>query len=299
MQEITQEPIPTVDAEGIAGEVIRIRYIPLSAARRWDRNPKKHDLGALATSIAKYGFRDPAAYDSALGGFVEGNGRTEALQFMFEQKRPVPRGIGVHPSTGEWYMPVLFGVDAPSRLLAEAYGVDHNNLTLAGGDFTALDYARQWDHSYLQIVQDLAAGGVLPVTVDQEDITTIARAYGADDPAGRGTPVDEGEQRGSMLELAAIVKGPPRHSVTLGDVYQLDRHRLIVGDVVSDWQLWTPYLVGDALFIPYPGPYVVFAEVATNHTLILVQPDPFIAGHILDEFENINGEGSIRVEQEA
>jgi hypothetical protein len=38
---------------------------------------------------------------------------------------------------GCWAGPVVFGNDLASRAVAEAFAIDHNNLTLAGGDFTA------------------------------------------------------------------------------------------------------------------------------------------------------------------
>jgi len=141
-------------------EQLTLNYIPLSTAQRWERNPKKHDIGALVQSIELHGFRDPPAYDAQLDAFVVGNGRTEALQWMLLERRATPRGIGeIHDDAGElldWAIPVLFGVDAKSKLAAEAYGVDHNNLTLSGGDFTVFDMARQWEASYFDLVRELA-----------------------------------------------------------------------------------------------------------------------------------------------
>lgn len=69
----------------VEGELITLKYVPLRLARFWDRNPKKHDLPKLVESIAQHGFKDPPAYDLTLDGFVEGNGRTEALQRLTHQ----------------------------------------------------------------------------------------------------------------------------------------------------------------------------------------------------------------------
>lgn len=138
----------------VEGELITLKYVPLRLARFWDRNPKKHDLPKLVESIAQHGFKDPPAYDLTLDGFVEGNGRTEALQWMAMNDRPRPRGIAIDVQTGEWCMPVLFGVDARSRQAAERYGIDHNNLVLAGGGFSAVELARNWEPAYLAILQE-------------------------------------------------------------------------------------------------------------------------------------------------
>ena len=77
-----------------AHEKLELRYIPLSQARRWDENPKLHDLPALIVSIERYGFGDPPKFDARLDGLVYGNGRTEALEQMREQGKEPPRGIG-------------------------------------------------------------------------------------------------------------------------------------------------------------------------------------------------------------
>src|SRR3954462_14981570 len=103
----------------LQGEMLSLRYVPIDAARSWDRNPKLHDLQKLVESITVHGFRDPPSYDIQLDAFVEGNGRTEALQWMHRHGQARPRGIALDPQTGTWCMPVIFGVDASSRLAAE------------------------------------------------------------------------------------------------------------------------------------------------------------------------------------
>ncbi len=118
MQENTTiVPLDTLAREALQGEVLTLKYVPLESARSWDRNPKLHDLQKLVTSIEMHGFRDPPSYDIQLDAFVEGNGRTEALQWMHRHGRPRPRGIALDPATGKWCMPVIFGVDASSRLV--------------------------------------------------------------------------------------------------------------------------------------------------------------------------------------
>lgn len=132
-----------------ATEALELRYIPLSQAKRWDQNPKRHDIPALIKSIEIHGFGDPPKFDAKLGGLVYGNGRTEALEKMREAGQSPPRGIA-QLEGGEWAVPVIFGVDAPSKAAAVAFAVDHNNLTLMGGD---LDFAAMmgvWDHGALR-----------------------------------------------------------------------------------------------------------------------------------------------------
>lgn len=136
--------------------LLEINYVPLSTVKQWDRNPKEHDIGSLAKSIMKYGFQDPPKYDAALGGIATGNGRIETLHKLWEQDpRAIPRGIGVDPD-GNWLVPVVFGNDLPSRQMAEAYAIDHNNLTVMGGHgITTFDMAKMWDmEQYLSLLAE-------------------------------------------------------------------------------------------------------------------------------------------------
>jgi hypothetical protein len=157
------------------GEKLELRYIPLAQARRWDENPKRHDLDALVRSIETHGFGDPAKYDSALDALVYGNGRTEALERMRKQGKEPPRGIGV-TEDGDWAVPVVFGVDAASKAAAVAFAIDHNNLTLLGGGLAVEDLLQIWDETALQkVLGDLPDAGALLASLNQEDIDALLR----------------------------------------------------------------------------------------------------------------------------
>jgi hypothetical protein len=159
---------------------LRLEYVPLSTVKHWDRNPKLHDIGALVQSIELHGFRDPPTFDATLDGIVEGNGRIEALTWMQVQEYRAPEGVGeiLDAETREivdWAVPILFGLDAPSRAAAERYGLDHNNLVLAGGDFTPAEIARTYTPEYLVMLRELAEQSMLPVSVDGADLDELLR----------------------------------------------------------------------------------------------------------------------------
>lgn len=97
---------------------------------------------------------------------------------------------------------------------------------------------------------------------------------------------------GSLLELVNVVIDEPDHRVERGDVWRMGQHVLLCCHVFTDWTAWVGHLHGDCLFCPYPGPFAVLSEKALVHRLVLVQPDPYIAGHILDRWDEIHGEGS-------
>jgi hypothetical protein len=150
---------------------LSIKYVNLDEISKWSRNPKLHDVGAIVQSIRKYGFKDPPKFEPELndgrGGLVEGNGRDEALLQMKQGGESAPRGIEVDDA-GNWFVPILFGVDAESRQAAEAYGVDHNNITLMGGNFTTFDLAKMWDmKSYDAVLLDLTQLDEFTVSVPE------------------------------------------------------------------------------------------------------------------------------------
>jgi hypothetical protein len=158
-------------------ERLQVRYVPLDTLALWDRNLKRHDPAQLATSIRRYGFKDPPKFEPSLnsgrGGVIEGNGRTEVLRAMQKAGEDPPRGIGVD-AEGAWAVPILFGVDARSRQEAEAYGVDHNALTLGGSGLGVEDLLRLFDEEALEgLLRDAPDAGELLVSLSGADVDAL------------------------------------------------------------------------------------------------------------------------------
>lgn len=174
----------TKKAQDELGERLEMRYVPLRTAVLWEKNPKQHDMGAIIQSIEQNGFVDPPKFDSALGAIVFGNGRTHALQLMVRNQQDRPRGIV--EVDGEWHVPVIFGIDADSQAAAVRFAIDHNNLTLLGGNFGPNDLLRMYDENlYREALRGLADEDMLPITVDGEDLEALFAAL----PKEREEPV--------------------------------------------------------------------------------------------------------------
>ncbi|NJL26520.1 MAG: hypothetical protein HC897_00925 [Thermoanaerobaculia bacterium] len=157
----------------MSNEKLELRYIPLSQARRWDANPKRHDIPALIKSIEKHAFGDPGKFDATLGALVYGNGRTEALERMRAEGKTPPRGI-VALQNGEWAMPVIFGVDAESQAAAVAFAIDHNNTTLLGGGLGFTDLLSIWDEEALEkVLAEVPDAGALLVSLNSQDLDAL------------------------------------------------------------------------------------------------------------------------------
>lgn len=179
------------------GERLHLYYIPLDQAVLWEQNPKSHAMSDIISSIKKYGFGSPPKYDITLndgrGGLVFGNGRTHALKWMRHSGDNPPKGILLNRENGEWGIPCLFGVDASSQTLAKQFAIDHNNITLAGGNMTHFDMSKLYDpDSYISVLDELVAEGNELVTVDFGDLTSLknAIANGGDMSATVNVSVD-------------------------------------------------------------------------------------------------------------
>ena len=107
-----------------------------------------------------------------------------------------------------------------------------------------------------------------------------------------GPPVED--VSGTLLQLLDITIAEPRHKVSRGELYRLGSiHVLACASVIKDWALWAEYLTGDVWFCPHPNPMVPLSEEALTRPMLLVQPDPYTAGHILDRYEDIYGSTAI------
>jgi len=154
---------------------LKIQYLPLADIQQWERNPKKHDLPGIIASLRRYGFQLLPKFDATLNGLVFGNGRIEALRLMHSEGEAPPKGIAVDES-GAWAVPILFGNDLASQAAAEAFALDHNNLVLSGGGFSAVYTSQIWhEGDYVKLLVELNQTEQLPVTVQSADVALLLK----------------------------------------------------------------------------------------------------------------------------
>jgi len=166
----------------------RLIWVLVSYAysKLWTGNVKLHDLGELMNSIETYGWQELPKYDATLGAIKAGNGRIEALYMMEREKMNCPRGVAV-VETGEWAMAIICGVDAESEEMAISYAIDSNNITMLGGDFTAVDQSRMWGKEYVDVLEYLKEKDAVPVSVGDDNIDELIKALGK----SKSEPIDK------------------------------------------------------------------------------------------------------------
>lgn len=113
---------------------------------------------------------------------------------------------------------------------------------------------------------------------------------------GAPPPVDDGGEgdRGTELSIADVTVGDPQREVAKGEVWALGHHLLVCENVYDGWPKWVEFLTGDeTLLVPYPTPTLPLTERAKVAPLVMIQPDPWLAGHVLDKYAAIHGDDSV------
>lgn len=127
--------------------------------------------------------------------------------------------------------------------------------------------------------------------------TTNGDSQPSDGDTGRGVPGSDtgvtGNKGNGLALIADVVRDEPKTEVVIGDVFRLGRHVLLCCDVLKDWPVWSKYLEGDALFLPYPSPFLPLATA--KNTFVLVQPDTYLCAVTCDLYDAANpGQGAER-----
>ena len=183
---------------------IRIEYLPLGELKKWPQNPKRHELGTIGKSIARFGFVNPLIINEKTGELLAGHGRLEALESREKEDGTVPDGVKVSDE-GVWLVPVVRGISLTGKQ-AEAYAIADNRLVEIGG----------WnDRMLADLLQgiDLEGVGYSQADIDELLIRISSPKEGL---------IDDDELPENVKTLCKI-----------GDLWQLGEHRLLCGDATK------------------------------------------------------------------
>lgn len=204
------------DQTSAPGRAVSVAYEDLARLKPWPRNPKDHDVQAIAASIQEFGFRDPVAANRRSGEVEEGHGRLEALAWLKRHGRKAPGGIRAR--NGSWFVPVIW-FDDPQEI-QERYALAHNRTQELGG----FD-----DAKLAAVLAELSRAG--------ED-ALLATGYDGDDVdaflARLRAPANHEEDGPPDLDRAEIIQ--ERWQVRRGQLWAIHgeagEHRLLC----SDWR---------------------------------------------------------------
>lgn len=247
-----------------------IEYRPLDDLAPYDKNPRTHtadQIRAIERSLAKFGWATPMGF--ADGVLIYGHARRQAAVNLRKRNIAIPFNEDANLA------PVV-DLSHLSDDERRAYVIADNQLAQQAG----------WDEALLGLeLQSLQAANF--------DLSLLGFGDELSDLMGMGQA--EAEQPTSLLDIANITLQEPKHQVAAGDHWTLHhRHHLLCCSVIEDWALWRPLLKRGSLFIPYPGPFAPHGARAAECDLIMVQPDPYAAGMLLDRYTEAHGEDAVR-----
>lgn len=262
----------------------RLEHVPIDTIKEADINPKDHNIPGVRASIDRFGYVSPLVMDDRTGRLVAGHGRLASLLARQDSGETPPEGIQVNEH-GQWLIPVVRGWASRSDADAKAYLIADNRHTELGG----------WDHAELhQLLTELGdpeltqIAGFSPADMDEllESITNEADDDTSDDDEDEDETPD-----GTALEALDSVTTPdPTFAIGQGDIWWLGKnHVLICASPFTDHKLWAPFLVDDAIFMPFPSTMAPFAETAPGRRVVLVQPNTYLAALTITRWEYVTG----------
>lgn len=237
-----------------AGEQSYEADADLAALADHPDNPRRGDDAAVAESIEVNGWYGVVIAQRSSGRILAGHTRRRNLL-----------------ASGATRGPVLW-VDCDDATARRILLADNRTAELAAWDSRAL--------SSLLSGMAAEAGGLAGSGFTTEDLAAMV--------------AERGSSTGTLLDILDVTMADPKHETSTGDVWALGPHVLVVESVSAGWKTWTRFLTGDAVFLPHAGAFAPLAPMAAEAPLVMVQPDPYIAGHMLDMWASVNGEPMAR-----
>lgn len=257
---------------------LTVELVQLSDMQLDSKNARKHserNLDAIKESLRQFGQRKPIVITHE-GTVVAGNGTVEAardLGWVQLTATRIPK---------DW-----------SEQQITAYAIaDNRTAELAS-----------WDSDILiPTLEELDEAGMLDWTgFTKDELENWHHLLPDDEPSEPEAEVKENsEGQGDLLAIANVSIDEPAHTVERHDMWMLTMpnsdvtHVLIVAEVMKEWHMWKDYLQEEAVFVPYPDPYVTHTEIAHERPFVLVQPDHYLAGHVLDKHASAYGETHVQ-----
>lgn len=243
-------------------------------------NPRVGDTSAIADSIRVNGLYRPVYGQRSTGAVLAGNHTFAAAVALGATRVPV----------------VWLDVD------------DDQAKRIVLADNRTADLGAYDDRALAQLLVDLnaTADQLVGTGYTDDDLTELLAlvdlepvAPGGDGEPGEGLALvddDEAEpSSGELLALADVTWAEPVHEVHHGQVWQVGRHTLVVARLSDEHHVWTGLLTPEHLFAPYPEVYITASQRAAQSPLLLVQPNKFVAGHLLDKHASMYPDEPVRL----
>lgn len=234
---------------------LEVQTVPISDVSPYPGNARRGNVEKVAESLLWNGQFRPLVVQRSTGYVLAGNHTLRAATEV----------LG-------WTEIDVTYIDVDDEHARRIVLADNRTSDLADYDDEAL-------HRLLEGLEDLDGTGY-----EEEDREVLRRVWDAEH-ADPEDPEDQLPAKGDLLALADVAVAEPQHIVAHGSVWKIGRHWLVIARVSDEHALWSSYLEPETVFCPYPEPYLTATEMGMTRTLVMVQPNRYLAGHLLDKHE--------------
>lgn len=255
-------------------EDLTITLVPFKKLKFWPGNARKGIVPQIKESMVANGVFQPLIVQKSTNRVIAGNHRLKALSALHKED----------PENWDDLAPVVY-VDVNDSRASRMNIADNKTSDDAEWDKPAL--AKQL--AELMAEEDgLIGSGFDEWEVDElvnelDQLSDEAQAAMDDSDESREDETD----RGALLEIADVTIDEPITEVHHGELWYLGRHKLIIRRLKDEHDWWRGHLEEDTLFAPYPDPFITATYAAMNASLIMVQPNTFLAAHTVDKFKSM------------
>lgn len=255
--------MPTKTKEhNIRPELVRLA-VPIESVSPHPDNPRRGNIDGIASSLERFGQMRPILVQQSTRRVVAGNHTRYGAQRL------------------GWTHIAAVVIDM----------TDDEALSYLIADNRWSDLATYDDEGLVEVLKQLEAGGLLTGTgYTDTDLSELEKML-----AEAQAAADDQEPRGEKLKALNVSVAEPDTELSHGAIVRLGKHTLVVAGVYDGWPLWSKYLTDGVLFVPYPTPTLPMTRKAETTTLVLVQPDPYLAGHLVDKFKSVYPDEAVSV----
>ena len=237
----------------------------------YHQNPRVGDVDAIMNSLRAHGQYKPVVVNRGThtGRPLEvlaGNHTVKAFRDLTEAE----------PEDDRWQQVHCWVVDVDDDRAARIVAVDNGTSDLGSFDDQVLS-------DLLSSLPDLEGTGYSDDDLDMlnEILEESPDLDGWGDELG--DEFERAEDTGGMLDLIDVTIGEPTAEVTYGETWHLGEHTLVIAKLMNDHHLWSEHLTEGVQFVPYPEPYITTTDLAEQSPLLMVQPNRYLAGHLIDK----------------
>jgi hypothetical protein len=237
------------------------------------KNARRGDVPAIAASLKAHDQYKPivvnvGTHTGRANEVLAGNHTLMAFRDLAERM----------PDDERWSNILVHWVDVDEDRAARIVLTDNKTAELGGYD----------DALLYELVTGLGENleGTGFTDLDLEMLEKAA-ADAADGLSGDGDGESE-RGNGEKLALWGSTLGEPDVKPEPGSVWSMGHHTVVVASVHLEWARWMPMLTEGMVFAPYPSLMLPYVDKAVATPMLMVQPDPYIAGWLLTKWNRLN-----------